>query len=549
MKRNILLIALIIVVVLFSVIGYIGLKQDPDVASPFEAMPPSTMAILTVNNYSRTFENLLLNNLMWQELLLDNSINELAQKLILLDSLIKYNEWSSEISEDIKWNIVFHPSGNDFDNSVVIQMNNQDYAELEEWFVGYGKSITSYSVFEDVEISQCEFDEDLFEPIFFSYINGLFIASFKPNLVEDAIRSLINKTSLFTDEKFKKVEHTSGTFANWNFLINYQNKNSLKFLGFNVQELTKSEVTWSGWTALDATVHPDLILLNGFSQTGRESYLSLFEKQKSQDIDAIEIIPDDVSLFFHFGISNYKTYSDAKRAYFKTVGKEKAYQDKVDELKEKFHIDIETEFDQWVSNEFGIMFLSDDLIDPIDSKVAFFRLSDIRRTQAVLENMSSLEGDENKYDIPRIDVEDFLGDFESVLFSNLNRPFYIILDKYLLISSHYSLLKKVRNQYLHANTLKKSEMYASFAGNLSDQSNVFIYIHLEKGKIIYKDILNEKSLSFVNDNPEFLDKFEQVGIQFKDGKRDMFYQHMAMNFNPKQRNQGNILWETILDTD
>lgn len=548
-RKHILVSALGLVVIVLAVFGYLSFSSEPVSVSPYAAMPKSTSAVLSINNYSRTFQNILMNNLMWQELRLDPEIEELAMDLILLDSLIKSNSWSSDLSEDMKWYMSFHIHGDHYEHVFIVPTEKENSEDFLSWFELYAKQVESYSVFEEVEILLCEFKDSLFNPVYFTNTGGLFIASSQPNLVEDAIRSLSSGNSLQNDENFKIVENTAGSFADWNFFVNYKNPGCLNLLGLNIQTLAESDIKWSDWTALDATVHPDLLLLNGFSHANSDSYLSLFSKQKSQDVDAVEIIPEDVSLFFHFGVSNYTNYTKSKKEYFKKIGKEEAYLKKIASVKDICQIDLETEFNKWIGNEFGVMFLDANEVENKFSKVAYFRLSDVRLTSSMLENLASMFPEEQKGEMLRIPVENFLDDFETVLFHGLNKPYFIILDKYLLLSEQEELLKRVRYQYLQANTLKKSEMYANFAAGLSDQSNVYLYIHLDKGREIYKDLLNSNSIAFFEKNPTFSKKFEHLGIQFKDGKNDMYYQHVSLSFNPKQRSQGNILWEAVLDTD
>ncbi len=547
-RRTIFLAVLVLIVISASVWGYLNLNRDPDLASPYRAMPLSTSAVLTVNDYTRTFDNLLMNNLMWQELSLDQDVNQFGLKIRALDSLIRTNAWSSENAEELKWYVSFLPSGKDFDHCIIIPVEGLNKGDFRNWFDEYCKATELYAKFENVEIIKGDFSDDLFGTVYFSTHKGLLLASFSPNIVEDAIRTLNGDESLYTNKNFRNVEKTSGSFADWNFFLNYQDVGSLKLLGLDIAELAQSDVLWTDWTALDATVHPDLILLNGFSNSSETSFLSLFDKQKSQDVDVIEIIPEDARLFFHFGVSNYQQYCKTKREYFKKIGKADAYKNKVEKYKQVYGFDLENEFEQWVSNEFGLIYLNHPELEAEDSKVAFFRLKDIRRTQSVLDDLADIQYKEVE-DLTTLIVDgDFFDGFEINLFKGIEQPFYLILDKYLLLSSNSDLLVKMRKDYLSANTLKKSESYASFASNLSDQSNVYVYVHLINGQEVYQDLLDDESLAFINENPTFTKKFEQLGIQFKDGKKNLFYQHMAMNFNPQQRSQGKTLWELALDT-
>ena len=112
----------------------------------------------------------------------------------------------------------------------------------------------------------------------------------------------------------------------------------------------------------------------------------------------VEILPQNVSLFFHFGVSNYGKYLESKKKYFKAIGREEAYQKKLDWLLQLCHFEIESDLKNWVANEFGMMYISHPGIEDIDSKIAYFRLSDQRKAKTVLDRLND-EGRSNNAEL------------------------------------------------------------------------------------------------------------------------------------------------------
>ena len=544
-KRTILLAALALFVLVFSILGYLNIVDKPNNVSPYRAISSEACAILNINNYNRAFENLMFKNLMWQELMEDEQVHELNLQIRAFDSLFRTLPNFSDLEEDLKIVIAFYPGGNSgFNHTIILPFKGQKGDELMEALSEIALNPILYGSFEGVDIFTIQPNDTLLKPVYAALENDLIILSFLPDMTEDAIRNIHADNSLYTNKEFNSVERTTGDFTDWNFFINYRERAGMKLLGMDPTDASEVDLIWSGWTALDATMHPDLILFNGFTRSTSNTYLSLFDKQKAQDIDAVEIIPDDVSLFFHFGVSNYQSYSESKKKYIEAIGKTESYTTKIEALRNEYQFDIESELNKWVANEFGIMYVRSNDLEPKDSKVVFFRISDKKASLAFMSGLSGESGN----GLDRLPVQGLLDSIETELFDGLDRPYWAFVGKYLVLSSSADLVDHVREKYKRGQTLKKSQFYNELSVNLSDQSNAYIYVHLNDGLPVYRDLLHKSSLEFFNENPEFLKKFEHLGIQFKDGKKNMFYQHTALDYNPNRKLEGNTLWEVALDT-
>ena len=549
-KRHIILAALALAVIVFSILGYFNINKDPVGISPFEAISKNASAVLTVKNYQRAYENLILINPMWQELLANEQLQLVNNNILKFDSILR-SASEPEALSNMKFLISFYASGTTgIDHCFLLPSSTSEQDEYNALLQSISLQTEQYGTFEEVDIMKVKLKKEYFNLMYFAQVKNLLIVGFNPTMIEDAIRNIHSGENLGGYIDFNAVEKTTGEYADWNFFINYKEKAGLRFLGMNSDDLLKSDMNWSGWTALDVTLHPDLLLLNGFSNAGPNSYLSLFDLQKPQDVDVVDIIPRNVSLFFHFGVSNYGKYIESKKAYYKKIGRYESYKKKIDLLQKEQHFDIESELEKWMANEFGVMFIKHAAIESNDAKVAFYRLSDQRRAKSVLNRLheEGLLNDESLGD-QQLGIENIFDDVESDLFNEITKPHYAIVDKYLLLSSHVELIEHVKNEYEKGKTLKKSAFYSELSNNLSDQSNVYIYIHLKDGLGVYDDILDSKSKEFFTKHPQIVNRFEHLGLQFTDGKKNLFYQHTALNYHAKKRSEGNMLWEVALDTN
>ena len=542
-KRTVLLISLAVLVLVMSIIGYFQISDQAAELSPYQAMSSEAVSVLVVNNYERAFGSLVYKSLMWQDLLGDKDLARVNESLVRLDSIIRSVDDAEEYLEDLKIHIAFYPHGSkDFSHCMILPIHTQQEAFMSDIMEKVSLSQKTYGVFEEIEVMEVEIRDKILPKLYVARVNNLLILAFSPDMAETAVRAIHQGKSLEGDKAFTSVSHTTGEFADWNFFVNYGSAGGMRIMGIDAGAFANTDIRWSGWAALDATLHPDLVLFNGFTYAPESSFLSLFEKQRSQDIDAIEIIPDDAALFFHFGVSHYKDYSKRKRAYFKSLGKLKKYKEKLEKLQGTYGIDLEGELDSWVANEFGVCY-TDGEGNADASKVVYFRLSDKKRAEQFIASLTS-QSDE----AGRLPIAAMFDDIETELFKGLNKPYYDFLDKYLILSGNKNSIRHLKDKYQKAQTLQKSESYSELTSNMSDQSNVYVYVHLKKGLPIYTRIMGKSALAFFYENAELLGKFEHLGIQFKDGKRNMFYQHTSLDYHGEKRAEGNTLWEARLDT-
>ncbi|MEQ8324173.1 MAG: DUF3352 domain-containing protein [Vicingaceae bacterium] len=543
-RRHLFLAVLAAFVIVVSVLGYLKLADRPDNISPFQAISSDAVAVLSVNDFSRAHESLVFKSMMWQEVQAINGLSTIHKGLIALDSLIDHSDADADLLGALRMQVVYYPLGSKgYDHCMVISLPTNHQEDFEGLLMAISPGKTEYGNYEEVEVFTLNTKDSSIATLYYARLNNLAILAFTPDRVEHAIHIIHQGGSIYEDQKFLKVQRTTGEFSDWNLFIDYSSNGGLQLIGLDKSKMESAGISWSGWTALDVTLHPDLVLLNGFTLAPQNSFLALFNEQRSQDIDAVDIIPDDAALFFHFGVSDYERYSNEKQKYLKSELNAEELKGRQEELSSIYGIDLEVELKKWVANEFGLFYTDSDGKASVPSKVIYFRLADKKSAIKFCNDLAIESGGEND----RLSVLGLFDGMETPLFSSMDKPYFDIIDKYLVLSSDRGALNHVRSKYRRAQTLQKSVSYNELTAEMSDQSNVYLYIHLKKGLSIYRELMSSASLSLFQSNEEVLTKFEHLGIQFKDGNKSMFYQHTTLDYNPVKRKEGKTLWQVELD--
>ena len=104
----------------------------------------------------------------------------------------------------------------------------------------------------------------------------------------------------------------------------------------------------------------------------------------------------------------------------------------------------------------------------------------------------------------------FLGGY----FSELETPYYTLIDDYVVFSNHPNTLKYIITNYTEKNTLNKATNYKEFISGFSSKSNLFVYINTP---MLYESLLTGKDVSLKKQlikNQTYFTSFSQIGIQF-----------------------------------
>jgi outer membrane protein assembly factor BamB len=566
MFRKIIAIILILLFMAGLAYVYMYIKQTKaPVSYSLNAVPGNAAIILQTRNASALWNKLGKTNIIWEEIRTTPYFNQLHERLVLLDSLMRKN---SDVSEIISTNpliVSFHKSGaENFDFLYLLNLppvKNSSF--VNDFISSSGGNVEGQSRrYEQEEIFSARFD-GINTAFQYTLVQGIFIGSFSGMLIEDAIRQLHNGTPILREKTFAKVYETVGEKVDGNIFINYNAFAEVLFAitGDNGKQSLQPLSQFAGWSAIDLNLRPNILMLNGFTYNSDslDYYLSQFKRQKPQQLEVLRLIPSNTSVLAVLGFSNYATFHKDYLSYQDRIKRKNNGNDIIKEYSARYEINIQKNLIDHIGSEMavGVAELSQQqfegkcfsLIKTNSIQDAIAGIDVLAAAINQKSNQKKFEEKYHDYTISQIllDAKFFDAVFGS-LFSAINKPYYTAIGRYIVFANSIEQLKELVDRFGAERTLAKDANFKQFADNLSDESNVFVYSNIARSPELYTRYLNQTFSETVVQHTELLRKFEAVAFQFVAGN-DMFFTNFSLKHNPVYKEERTTLWEFQLEAD
>ena len=552
-----LFVLLVGVIVIFSYNFYKNIKA-PISTNTIAAIPQNAALIIQESNFKRFFNKLNSTSIIWEELL-ENTENttQINKQLHFFDSLTN-NPKITQLIKNQTITASAHLAGANNYNFIfyVPTITHVD----EEKFIQELKTLTKSNpetrIYENVTIHNFPIEGK--QKVSLIYHNNIIAFSYSTILIEDVIRQLSANNSLLDNYSFNKAISTSGKVEDGNLFINHNYFQKLPnlFLNTSLKEYTKSFENYAIWSALDATLKNNSIALNGFSLATDSSnnYLSLFKNQTPQEIDILNVIPNNTAFLFYLGFSNTKQFFSDRKQLLKSTNQFFNYQKYLDQQTETYGVDLEEELLSYLGN--GISFV---ITEPINEdysaeKYIVIHVNDVEKATNSLNNIATKTNPNfsiinyNEFKINKIGIDKLFAHLFGKPFFNINQPHFTLIGEYIVFGNSESALKTYINKITTEKTLENDENFITFKDNLSSSSSIFIYNNIARSVNLYPHFLTEDNAKSVLEKIELLRKFEAIAIQISTNKNDLYYNNIYLKYNPVYKQDTRTVWETKLDT-
>jgi len=279
-------------------------------------------------------------------------------------------------------------------------------------------------------------------------------------------------------------------------------------MSLNVQAISKKFDQFTAVEPLSFTIQPgEIVGFLGPNGAGKSTTLKMIAGCLSPDAGSLQLS----------GIDLQKD----EVAY-------KEYQDNIKKLEGFLGISLKDNFFSWIGdelaivnsepvhktkeNEFALIFKANN-IDDARENLNFISTRIRRRTPTRFK-----EVDYKGYQINFLSVKGLFKMMLGKMFSKLEKPYYTIIDDYVVFSNHPQTLKNMIDDYQSKNTLANSEGFTNFYSKFNKKSNLFFYINTPVLHNNMKEFVDAETMKSLTSNKEFMICFEQIGFQIvRDG--------------------------------
>lgn len=545
---------------------YMYIKQTKaPVSYALNAVPNNAAIILQTKNAKALWEKLGKTNIIWEELRSTNFFNQLHQRLLLLDSLMRNNTDVNEIINTNPLIISFHKSGaENFDFLYLINLPPvKDITFVNDFITKSGGIVEAKTrKYEQEEIFTARFG-GINSSFQYTLVQGILMGSFSGMLLEDAIRQLHNGTPISREKTFAKVYETVGEKVDGNIFINYNAFAEVLYslAGDTGKQSIQPMWQFAGWSAVDVNLRPNILMLNGFTYSSDtlDFYLNLFKRQKPQQLDILRLIPSNTAVLAVLSFSNYTAFHKDYLSYQDRIKRKSNGNEILKELNTRYEINFQKNFIEQIGSEMAVGVAELAQQQFTDKCFALIKTNSIQDAIAGVDaiaaainqknNQKKFEEKYHDYTIGQLDLEAKF--FESVLgnlFSAINKPYYTAIGRYIVFANSLEQIKEITDRFASDRTLAKDANFKQFADNLSDESNMFVYSNIARSPELYTRYLNQTFSETIIKHTDLLRKFEAVAFQFVSGN-DMFFTNFSLKHNPVYKEERTTLWEFQLEAD
>lgn len=538
------LIGLLVIFVLLGAIYFYFFHLTPvKKNNPLNAVPPNAALILQFDDPFKQW-NKLTSNDIWNYLKTNAYLAEVGHSIDSINAEIKENETLWELVAARPLVISVHEiRRNEFDYLYTIDLQK---AAQFNFIKDYIDQITDegtkvlkrdYHGGEIIEISfndtptrlYMTFNENLLS---FSTTHTLIEQSIDQKDEPEIVRNLdfIDVSKYMDDDKITMyLQHKFFT----TFLNQWLTEDESATLSF-----LKTTI----YTGINFGMNDDHFSMSGFSNVvdSVPTLLHALHQSGQGKTRLAEIAPDNTSFFMSMGFDDATEFYTHIEKSMKASDEGKEYQEDKKKLEKFLGININEHFLSWIDGEVGLIQLHSDNPASVAEFALAIRHKDIDDARENLDFIKDqirkktpvkFRGIEYKeHEIHFLSIKGFFKMIFGKAFSKIEKPYYTIMDDYVVFSNTPKTLGKIIDHYNEKSTLSNNEVFTDYMNRFDKQSTLFVYINPEQLITDSKKILDQEYWQVVNTNREYIESFPMIGMQFKPkGKllaHDIIFEYM-----------------------
>jgi hypothetical protein len=275
--------------------------------------------------------------------------------------------------------------------------------------------------------------------------------------------------------------------------------------------------------SLNLNYKSDALMFNGtshISSVDANSYLSLFRYQQPTVNELKDIFPATTAYSVNFAVSDPIKFENNLFQWQVQNGVNVEKQAVFNRIKRETAVDLTKEFMSVLGNEFAI------ITTRYQEKLAIVKLKNGLQLRPFMVNISTMvTEDAGQFNYDKLPLF-LLGD----AFSIFRRPYFIIVDNYLILcGSQTGLLEYYRN-YTNGNLLSHNDEYRRFDNLQAEKSNVSFFIQFKNSEQLLRSELEPGYAEAFEKKNTGWNKYYAAAYQFTTADKD-FYTNFYMRLN------------------
>jgi len=466
----------------------------------------------------------------WQYLQQQEKMKEIGDMAQALDSLLQQNEALMNLLGKRNLMISAHTTRRgDYDFLFVIDMQKASKVEtlreqLENLFASLDFKVT-VRPFENYKIME------LFNPadrsmLYISFIDNHLVGSYTGQLVEKSIQEK-NNPFIGRDFYFQEIEQKMSGSGLLNIYINYKYFNNYLTSLMGVSDPDIKDICESmEYTGLQMKVSDAQLSLKGYTnlKDSTDSYMAALLQSGSNKITAQRILSNRTAFLVGMGFDDANLFMDNLENVLKNdANTYKTFKKNWDRIESYLGIDIRKNFLSWMEGE---VVFAQNTPGSLGRQNEFVVAIKMKNKSNAITNLNFIEErirkklpikfstiDYEGYSIHYLEMTGFFRLLFGKLFNRLEKPYYTVVDDYVVFSNSTATLLSMVEDHRLGQTMDQDREFTGFMDEFNGKSSVFVYANTHKSFPLWKNFVAASTWSSLQTNRNFILCFPQVGFQ------------------------------------
>lgn len=554
--KKFIIILLVLGVLLGGVYFYFFHLTPIKKNNPLAAVPSNAAIIVSMDNPLKQWQSMTDNDI-WDYLKTNPFLSSIGKSIDSLNTEIKKNSVLWDLTAARPMVISFHNiRAEEYEILYTVDLQKATQLSFLKDYIGefIGDNAKVYTRdYQGTEIIEFSFNGSP-EVYYLSLNENLLIFSTTHALIEKSIEER-SSTEIIRNLDFIEVSKYMNADA---LTIYLQQKHFAKFLekfaDIAEQKETLKFFTYSNFVGLNTNVGDNYITINGYSDlpdNEENLLLSLLDAGKGE-INLGAIVPENASTFMSLGFSDAKSFYNNLEAFLKSGESGDEYEENKRKLEKFLDISIEENIISWIDNEMGLIQLNSNSNKNLVELAVAIRYKD---RDDLNENLELIEKkirrktpvkfkgiDYKGYSIKFLSIKGFFKLLFGKIFSSIDKPYYVVLEDYIVFSNSPKTLGKIITATMDNKTLNSTKEYAAFMEEFNHESNLFVYASAEELLTDAKRALDDKSWQSMKTHKKYIEGFPLLGIQ-------LLPEHDLLSYRLQLKHLDNIeqeKWQSLL---
>lgn len=203
-----------------------------------------------------------------------------------------------------------------------------------------------------------------------------------------------------------------------------------------------------------------------------DSYFSLYAEQKPEKLSIDKVLPASTATYTLYAFGNYKVFHKQLQNWFKTIKEDKRIRQNITAINDKYRLNLDDIFLRYTNTQAVTFQLQN------KQKLAAVQLNSGEKLEQLLLDLS----DDYDGEIRLLKEPDLLYYYFGSPFKSFKKPYYLIINNYIILAPYPSSLVDFRNSYQNNQLLTLDKTYTAVFSQLPTSSNILFYLNYRKAQ-------------------------------------------------------------------